>query len=36
VAEPDGPERLQDYGQPEKPGNYPIEGGEPEYGDIPF
>ena len=26
----------QDYGQPEKPGNYPIKGGEPEYGDVPF
>jgi len=26
----------KDYGQPEKPGNYPIEGGEPEYSDIPF
>lgn len=35
-AEPDGPERLQDYGQTEKPGNYPIEGDNPEYTDIPF
>ena len=26
----------QDYGQPEKPGNYPIEGGDPEYDSIPF
>ena len=36
VAEPDGPERLQDYGQPGKPGSYPIEGGEPGYEDVPF
>ena len=38
-AEPDGPMKLpkhQDYGQPEKPGSYPIEGGEPEYDSIPF
>ena len=35
-AEPDGPERLQDYGQPGKPGSYPIEGGNPEYDSIPF
>ncbi len=26
----------QDYGQPEKPENYPIEGGNPEYDSIPF
>ena len=34
-AEPDGPERLQDYGQSEKP-DYTPQGGDPEYGDIPF
>ena len=34
-AEPDGPERLQDYGQPEKT-DYTPQGGEPEYDDIPF
>jgi hypothetical protein len=28
--------KHEDYGQPEKPGSYPIEGGNPEYGDIPF
>lgn len=26
----------QDYGQPGKPGSYPIEGGNPEYEDIPY
>ena len=26
----------QDYGQPGKPGNYPIDGDNPEYTDIPF
>ena len=26
----------QDYGQPGKPGSYPIEGGDPEYSDIPY
>ena len=35
-AELPGPERLPDYGQPGKPGSYPIEGGDPEYSDIPY
>ncbi len=26
----------QDYGQPEKPADYQTQGGDPEYGDIPF